>query len=154
MVERSADDLTDALLDACHHYDSKRVIKALSDGAQVNRLSRAGLLPVHVLIDPGAPHSDKKQSKCLRAMLDHRVNLIAKHRGAYSVYERISFLLPECAKVLIEHHRGLPGAVKKMDEESIQWWSALAGKWQAIQDAETLSSCTISSANASEARRL
>lgn len=141
-------------MDACHYYDPKHVIKALQDGAQVNRASRAGLIPVHVLIDPAATHCDKRQAQCLRAMMEQRVNLMAKHRGAYSVYERVTFFLPECAKVLIEHHRGVPGAVKKMDKDSIAWWSVIAGKWQAIADAEALSKSTPQRASATEARRL
>lgn len=148
------DELTDELLSACLAYDAKGVHRALEKGALVNRENRAGLIPVHVLIDPGATHKDKCQAKCLKEMLAHRVNLIAKHRGTYSVYERVSTYLPACANVLIDHHKGLPPAVRDMEMDERLWWEDLARKWYAKEEAKALDENTARAGGGSDARRL
>lgn len=152
--DKRHDLLTDELIDGCHHYDAARVKCALKKGALVNRANRMGLMPVHVLIDPGASNRDKAQSKCLSEMLKYQVNLIAKHKGAYSVYERVSMFLPRCARVIIEHHSGIPGAVKRMPSEHQAWWSEIEGEWRSAESAKLLEEKTQCVEESGEARRL
>lgn len=154
MSDKRHDLLTDELIDACHDYDAVRVKKALKKGALVNRANRMGLMPVDVLIDPGAPNLDKAQSKCLSEMLKYQVNLIAKHKGAYSVYERVSMLLPFCARVIIEYHKGVPGAVGKMVSAHQTWWNEIAGEWISAEDAQLLDAQTDNVEAPGDARRL
>lgn len=153
MSSLGADALTDLLADACLAYDVRKVKRALTSGANPNRPTHQGYRPVHILVDPGNQGTDARQAKCLALLLAAGVEMQHKHQFAYTVCERISFFLPHCARVVIEHHQGLPDEVDLMDQDHRAWWQKLMGKWKSEKQALALSLATPHAANDAHPRR-
>lgn len=127
---KKREDLTDMLLNACLEFNPDGIQQALDAGADPNQPNRNGLRAVHLLVDPNASDDDARQALGLEALLARGASLATRHNG-FTVYGRISRHLPQCAKVVIEHHKGRPKAVQDMEAEDVIWWDEILAQWEA-----------------------